>query len=104
MRLDPQAWLKDAQRTQVGGGSGARLRDGLVVVQLAMSVMLLVGAGLLARSFLRLLDAADPASAPTQLRDDGAGRARRPDDAAGRRAARARFTTSSWRARARCPA
>ena len=56
MHLDPQASLKDAQVTQAGGGSGARLRDGLVVVQLAMSVMLLVGAGLLARSFLRLLE------------------------------------------------
>jgi putative ABC transport system permease protein len=56
MHLDPQSSLKDAQLTQAGGGSGARLRDALVVVQLAMSVMLLVGAGLLARSFLRLLD------------------------------------------------
>jgi putative ABC transport system permease protein len=55
MRLDPYAWLKGGQLTQTGGGSGARLRDALVVVQLAVSLMLLVGAGLLARSFQRLL-------------------------------------------------
>jgi putative ABC transport system permease protein len=85
MHLDPQTSLKDAQLTQAGGGSGARLRDGLVVVQLAMSVMLLVGAGLLARSFLRLLEQ-QPGFRTTQIvtmelagppADDAAGRARR---------------------------
>jgi putative ABC transport system permease protein len=66
MRLDPYVWLKDGQLTQVGGGSGARLRDGLVVVQLAISLMLLVGAGLLTRSFARLL-AQEPGFRTTQV-------------------------------------
>jgi predicted permease len=42
------------QRTQAGAGT-ARLREMLVVFQVALTLMLLVGTGLLARSFHRLL-------------------------------------------------
>ncbi|HUX33984.1 MAG TPA: ABC transporter permease, partial [Gemmatimonadaceae bacterium] len=47
--------LAEAQRTLSGGGSSARIRNGLVVIQIAMTLALLVSAGLLARSFQRLL-------------------------------------------------
>jgi putative ABC transport system permease protein len=55
-RGDPREWL-----SADGGGerlttsaAGRRLRRGFVVAQLALSVMLLVGAGVLIRSFVRL--------------------------------------------------
>jgi putative ABC transport system permease protein len=54
-RVDLQQDLRRGAR-QSGGGSGAatRLRGALVVVQLALSLMLLVGAGLLMRAFTNL--------------------------------------------------
>ncbi len=51
--------LGESQRTRAGGRASRRVRDGLVVVQVALTLVLLVGAGLLARSFLGLL-AIDP--------------------------------------------
>ena len=54
-RGDLRAALAQSQRTQSGGGASYRLRGSLVVVQLAMTVVLLIGAGLLARSFVRLM-------------------------------------------------
>lgn len=54
-RGDIRAALAQSQRTQGGGGASYRIRGSLVVVQLAMTVVLLVGAGLLARSFVRLM-------------------------------------------------
>ena len=51
---DLRASLASASRTQAAGASG-RVRGALVVAQLALSVVLLVGAGLLARSFLKLM-------------------------------------------------
>ena len=50
------ASLQDASRGQTASRSARRLRDGLVVAQLAISMVLLIGAGLLGRSLMRLLD------------------------------------------------
>jgi putative ABC transport system permease protein len=55
-RGDIRATLSAAQRTQTGAGSSARIRRTLVVSQMALTVVLLVGAGLLVRSFMRLMD------------------------------------------------
>jgi putative ABC transport system permease protein len=48
--------LAESQRTQSGVGSGVRIRSTLVVSQIALTLVLLVGAGLLGRSFLHLVD------------------------------------------------
>ena len=57
-RLDLHANLKDASRGSAGAsavwGRGQNLRRVLVVAELALSVMLLIGAGLLIRSFAHL--------------------------------------------------
>ncbi len=59
-RVDLQSTLKDAGRGSAGASSlwagGGNARRLLVVSQLALSVVLLVGAGLLIRSFARLQD------------------------------------------------
>ena len=54
-RGDIRETLAQSQRTQAGAGASHRIRSGLVVVQVALTLVLLVGAGLLARSFVRLL-------------------------------------------------
>jgi predicted permease len=50
--------LKDQVGAVVGGGGGVRVRKGLVIAQVTISVLLLIGAGLFIRSLrnLRLLD------------------------------------------------
>jgi len=59
-RLDLNSTLKDASRGSAGTGAvwghGNNLRRLLVVSELALSVVLLIGAGLLIRSFARLQD------------------------------------------------
>ena len=55
-RGDLRSALAQAQRTQAGAGSSNRIRSSLVVAQMALALVLLVGAGLLGRSFLRLID------------------------------------------------
>jgi len=55
LRRASELGLKDAGRGAVGNRNTARLRSGLVVVQLALSVALLVSAGLLMRSYSRVL-------------------------------------------------
>ena len=52
-RRDVQEALKDGGR-QLGGGRSSRLRQTFVVAELALAVVLLVGAGLLIRSFATL--------------------------------------------------
>jgi predicted permease len=47
--------LNEGQRT-VAGGRGERVRQGLVVAQVALTIVLLAGAGLLARSFMAVMD------------------------------------------------
>ena len=54
-RGDIRETLSSAQRTQAGTGSSARIRRTLVISQMALTVVLLVGAGLLVRSFARLI-------------------------------------------------
>ena len=69
-RVDLQGQLKDAGRGASGAGAmwarGQGLRRLLVVAELSLSVMLLIGAGLLIRSFAHLLDVA-PGFNPANL-------------------------------------
>jgi len=64
-RGDAQAALRDGGRTVAGGRHG-RMRVALVVAEVAVAMMLVVGAGLLGRSFLALLDE-DPGFRPDGL-------------------------------------
>src|SRR5205085_5550653 len=50
-----QKMLRAGSRGTVGN-AGQRLRSGLVIAEVALAVILVVGAGLAAKSFLRLLD------------------------------------------------
>src|SRR5204863_7004128 len=54
-RGDIRETLAQSQRTQAGTGTSHRVRSALVVAQVALMLVLLVGAGLLGRSFQRLL-------------------------------------------------
>jgi predicted permease len=54
-RADAQLVLRDTSRSVVSPGQH-RLRAALVVVEVAVAMMLVVGAGLMSRSFLALLD------------------------------------------------
>ena len=56
LRVDVGLRLKEGGRTVEEQGGRARVRQGLVVAQLALALMLLVGAGLLLRSFAALLE------------------------------------------------
>jgi predicted permease len=53
---DLQEDLKDGGRGQLASGMSQRLRGSLVTAQVALTLVLLVGAGLLVKSFFRLLD------------------------------------------------
>ena len=62
-RRQLQADLQDAGRGHAGSRSRTRARNLLIISQVALTLMLLVGAGLLARSFQRLMDV-DPGFEP----------------------------------------
>ncbi len=64
-RLHVNETLKDGTRGSAGQRTG-RLRAGLIVAEVSLSLTLLVGAGLLLRSFARL-QAADPGFNPEKL-------------------------------------
>lgn len=65
-RRDAARALRDGGRGSDATGMGRRLRGTLVVVQLALAVVLLLGAGLLLRSFDRLLRV-DPGFDPGRI-------------------------------------
>jgi putative ABC transport system permease protein len=56
-RADLNAGLKESGQAHSPGVSGARLRDVLVVAEVALSVVLLIGAALMLQSFARLVKA-----------------------------------------------
>jgi predicted permease len=55
-RTDLVTALRRGARTATRRGAGEGIRSALVVVEVMLSLILLVGAGLLARSFVRLMD------------------------------------------------
>jgi predicted permease len=57
LKLDVNATLKDGGRGASGGGRGKRLSRLLVVAEMALAVVLLAGAGLMVRSFLKIYTA-----------------------------------------------
>jgi putative ABC transport system permease protein len=64
-RTDLAAMLKEGGRGALPGRQGQRTRSLLVVAEMALAVMLLIGAGLLLRSFLEL-QRVDPGFRPEQ--------------------------------------
>jgi putative ABC transport system permease protein len=56
MRGNPNQMLKEGGRGAAGNVKGTRLRSALVVAEVALSLVVLIGAGLLIKSFNRLLD------------------------------------------------
>jgi putative ABC transport system permease protein len=53
-RSDLQRTLREASRGSTGGAASMRLRNTLVIAEVGLALMLLVGAGLLVRSFQKL--------------------------------------------------
>jgi putative ABC transport system permease protein len=54
--LNPNRFLKEGAKSGTSGKSGNRLRGLLIVIQVALALVLTIGAGLLARSFQTLLN------------------------------------------------
>lgn len=65
-RSDIDAALRGGGRIGSGSGSGRRMRDALVVAEVALALVLLIGAGILVNSF-RYLWGFDPGFEPTGL-------------------------------------
>ncbi len=63
LKPDINELLKEGARGASGGKRQRRLRDGMVIAEVALALMLLVGAGLLMRSFVKLLQV-DPGFRP----------------------------------------
>jgi putative ABC transport system permease protein len=69
-RTDPQSVLKSGGRTGTGSGGAVRLRSALIVAEVGLSTVLLVTAGLLMSSFLRVMRGDKGFQAPTVLAAD----------------------------------
>jgi putative ABC transport system permease protein len=54
-RVDPNGQLKEGERNLGGGRRGRRMRSALVVAEVSMAMVLLAGAGLMVKSFVRLM-------------------------------------------------
>ncbi|HEX5082657.1 MAG TPA: ABC transporter permease [Blastocatellia bacterium] len=65
-KLDLNEMLKEGAKSVMSRANGARLRSGFIVAEMALAVALLIGAGLMIRSFLRL-QATDPGLDPRNL-------------------------------------
>jgi putative ABC transport system permease protein len=65
-RANVSGMLKDGMRGSSGGIASRRARNGLVMAEMALAVVLLVGAGLLIRSFSKLI-AVDPGFRPERV-------------------------------------
>ena len=65
-RPDLQRGLKESAATFTSSSTGQRLRGGLVVTEIALAVVLLIGAGLLVRSFITLVNV-DPGFAVDRI-------------------------------------
>ncbi len=65
-KVDIRPALSDASRGTTGGANRHRVRNILVVTQVALAIVLLIGAGLLIRSFSRLEDV-QPGFQPSNL-------------------------------------
>jgi putative ABC transport system permease protein len=65
-RADLNATLKDAGRSGTSGQGRARIRGALVVAEIALSLMLLLGAGLFIRSLQRLENVGGGFAAPSE--------------------------------------
>ncbi len=65
-RVDVQDAMKESSRGTAGSARHTRLRHALIVTEVALSVVLLAGAGLLFRSFMRL-QAVDAGFTPQQV-------------------------------------
>jgi predicted permease len=63
-RINPNASLKDGDRTSSSGGTRAHLRYALVTSEVALALILLTGAGLLLRTFVNL-EHVDPGFNPS---------------------------------------
>ena len=64
--LDLNQTIKEAGRGATAGGSGKRLRELFVVLEFALAIVLLIGAGLMIKSFIRL-QKVDPEINPERL-------------------------------------
>ena len=62
----PQGGLREGSRSVSGAGRRHRLHSGLVIAQTAIGMVLLIGSGLLMRSFIRIMHV-DPGFDPTHV-------------------------------------
>jgi predicted permease len=71
LKLNLNELLKEGARGASGGKRQRRLRDGMVIAEVALALVLLAGAGLLMRSFVKLLQV-DPGFRPEGVLTMGA--------------------------------